>query len=160
MSTSKLSTLGANLREVRNEAEKNAKQYIKEAVEAFFEKNPTVMGFRWNQYIPGFNDGSPCLFTLGCVWLKTDAEFTEEEMEEFDGTYAFEDGFINLDECRNGDDTYTKGLTKELVDEAYDIWNGLAAIGDTLGEIFEHNATITVERGSDVFDVEEYDCGY
>ncbi len=37
---------------------------IREFFAPLFEANPTILGFRWQQYTPYFNDGEPCVFRV------------------------------------------------------------------------------------------------
>lgn len=62
---------------------------LKEAFGAFFEAHPLVKTIAWYQYVPSFNDGDPCEFTIGEVYFLPGhySEYCEdgwdyEEMEE------------------------------------------------------------------------------
>lgn len=66
---------------VLTELDDKRKQVLEESanlitarVMAFFKEHPEVEKIRWNQYIPSFNDGSPCLFTTSDVELKFEGE--------------------------------------------------------------------------------------
>jgi hypothetical protein len=36
--------------------------------------DPTIIEFGWTQYTPYFNDGEPCVFGAGDIWVRTDAD--------------------------------------------------------------------------------------
>ena len=67
----------------RKEVMGHAADLVTGRVVQFFNEHPEVEQIRWTQYIPGFNDGDPCLFSLGDVELKF---VGEEEFSDFDWT--------------------------------------------------------------------------
>lgn len=48
--------------------------------------DPTIHSFGWHQYTPYFNDGEPCVFSTGDVWIRTvdDVEKPEPSQEQVD----------------------------------------------------------------------------
>lgn len=46
----------------RRQIEKTAKSVFKEMSAEFFENNPAIRSFGWNQYTPYWNDGNTCTF--------------------------------------------------------------------------------------------------
>lgn len=63
-------------------------QAVKEYLQGFWEKNPSISGLRWSQYTPYFNDGDPCVFRVN------DVRFRFEDTPEDGGDY--EDGYEDL----------------------------------------------------------------
>lgn len=47
-----------------------------------FEKHPELQVITWNQYIPSFNDGEPCLFGMS-DWVACTSDFLESDKEKF-----------------------------------------------------------------------------
>ena len=53
------------------------------------------VGVKWTQYIPGFNDGDPCVFSLGEVLVRyNDIPGEDDEHPEGDN----EDGWVYVDD--------------------------------------------------------------
>lgn len=63
--------------------------------------DPTIHSFGWHQYTPYFNDGEPCVFSTGDVWIRTidDVEKPEPSQEQVDNLEklrdALHDGLIS-----------------------------------------------------------------
>ena len=51
------------------------------------------VGFKWTQYIPGFNDGNPCVFSTGETSVRY-SDIPEEEGEREDGWVSVEDQWV------------------------------------------------------------------
>lgn len=58
-------------------------QGIREAANKVFEENPQYNYIVWVQYIPSFNDGDACEFSIG----DAEAYETEEDFEEYNGDW-------------------------------------------------------------------------
>ena len=69
-------------KKIKAEGEKAVKSFFKE----YFEKRPDVYGVRWTQYTPYFNDGDPCVFSMGAVSVFP----TQADFEDDDDDYEFE----------------------------------------------------------------------
>lgn len=57
---------------------------------------PTIVEFGWTQYTPYFNDGEPCEFSVGCLWVRTAENKALEDagVEDYDH-YDLEVGYGN-----------------------------------------------------------------
>jgi len=77
----------------------------------FFAKHPEIKMLYWTQYTPYFNDGDPCLFSVGEVCISDDVEIEDyyesylegESIWDLEGTGMEEDfavvaSFINDNE--------------------------------------------------------------
>lgn len=56
----------------------------------------TIHSFGWCQHTPYFNDGDPCIFSAGELWVKTTEDVTSsksEGEEEGEGEYEELDGY-------------------------------------------------------------------
>lgn len=127
---------------------------LKERFKEIFDKNPEVEAFRWEQYVPAFNDGDPCVFTLTEVRMKL---FNKPD-EIYD-----EEGWVNLWDCYK----YETDSQGRMTDR---VW--LLEVGKTLGELekeltsnekvleiaFGANVEVTVDRNT--ITIEEYNCGF
>jgi hypothetical protein len=60
---------------------------------------PNVSAVRWRQWVPSFNDGDPCEFTMDKFYLRPGTALTtidtdpEDDADEDDGEYG--DGFVD-----------------------------------------------------------------
>ena len=54
----------------RTMVSKMGKEAVTEALEGLFEKYPDLIGVRWTQYTPYFNDGDACEFSIYSAAVK------------------------------------------------------------------------------------------
>jgi hypothetical protein len=106
-------------KKIKAEGETAMKAFFKD----YFEAHPEVYGVKWEQFVPYFNDGSACEFSLhGVYTFKTkDAFESEDSMYDNDGA----------EECYN--------------DEPYD---SLEKVEDILETVFGEHARVAVTRDS------------
>jgi hypothetical protein len=52
--------------------------------------DPTMKAFGWTQYTPYFNDGDPCVFSVGEPWFRT-VDDVKDKTSDGDGDYDDED---------------------------------------------------------------------
>ena len=108
-----------------------------------------VVGMMWHQYIPAFNDGDPCEFTLGDVyitsnkvvadaWLAEEAPDQDSYYDEYE--YSFSSGHPDGPEI---------GALRDPIDGHYE---------NVLRELFGYNTNIVVTPDRVV--QFEYECGY
>lgn len=65
------------------EAQEQAKQILHQGTKAYFEKyGDTVEQLFWNQYIPWFNDGDTCEFSVGDVYVVLRNDESEDKYSE------------------------------------------------------------------------------
>lgn len=79
---------------------------------------PDVSAVRWRQWVPGFNDGDPCEFTMGEFYLKPTTPLPEDPEDDADNdiydddddeTGEYGDGFRDVgDLTRVWDDNTSK----------------------------------------------------
>lgn len=131
--------------EMKNLMVEKGKPAIVELFKELFEKHPNVRAARWTQYIPGFNDGDPCEFSVGEVSVQLEAPSAEDVEEDFD-----EDSFVDTYEI---DDS-------SLTDDMDEISGVLSGNEDVLQTVFGNNAKVTITRDGEVEVDGDYDCGY
>jgi len=66
---------------IRIQQEKIKEDLIEYAKELISENND-VIGVCWKQYIPTFNDGEPCTFTVSQVAFVTSQKLNEDEIDQ------------------------------------------------------------------------------
>lgn len=124
---------------------------LKEAV-AINKDYPEVVQISWTQYTPSFNDGDPCVFSIGKVGFfdqKALDAFEEEEGGEISG-YHIEEYDISYD--------LPDGPMK---DRLYNFSNLVHELDDFIGAAFgTWGAQIDIDLKSGELTVSEYDCGY
>lgn len=160
---SNLDTLVGEVREFekkRKAVSKTAVPIIKAELKAFLEAHPEVDALRWQQYVPGFNDGDPCTFSLCDLQLRLleteeEQEDSEEDAEaEEDDEYEDEDSdeeWIDACSTEQIENKKLKAAFKKFSDR-------FAELEPILEEAFGSNAQITATRKK--ITVEDYDCGF
>jgi len=116
-----------------------------------------VVGIMWHQYIPGFNDGDPCEFTLGEVYMTSNQivadawlDGSEPDLEEaypgqeFD---YYDEGYYGR--TSSHPDGLEIGALRDSIDGHYE---------NVLREMFGYNTNIVVTPTRVV--QFEYECGY
>lgn len=127
---------------------------IKEYLAEFWNQNPDVLGLRWTQYTPYFNDGDPCVFHVHEV------SFRFVDTAEDAGDY--EDGYESL--WSFGYERYPD-LDYHARQEALDADTGYTALSNlnsiwqnnemTLLSVFGDHVRITADR--EKIEVDEYE---
>lgn len=51
--------------EIKKDTNKKLQTLMKDIFNNFFISNPEINGIKWAQFTPYFNDGEPCIFSLG-----------------------------------------------------------------------------------------------
>src|ERR1041385_483870 len=128
---------------LKKEIESQAKDALKDAAKEFFTKHPEVNALRWHQYVPGFNDGDPCLFTMGGLTVRFNDAAAEEEDDEDEDLGGFTSKY------------QIKG--KALKSDLEDLESLLAELDSCFQAAFGDNAEVTVTEKE--ITVSEYDCG-
>ena len=121
-----------------------------------------IEGIAWTQYVPSFNDGDPCTFTLGEVYLTfeplTEAmanwggHYLEEDEEEYGKWESY--GFFDYS-GGYGKENRKIIPGKEVAVEIQDFINGNP---DLMEKLFGSYSCILVTP--EEIKVEEYDCGH
>lgn len=121
------------------------KKLFMEAVNELFDEHKELMGIRWRQYTPYFNDGDTCVFRVGSLFIATkpvsELEKLEEDGEDDDmGDYG--DGFLS---------TYHFRENPALVEDIDSLENFMGHAEDCLQEMFDDHVVVTIERGKDPY---------
>lgn len=141
-------------KEKKAELSSQAEEVIKSYFNDLFESHPDLIAIRWNQYIPAFNDGDPCNFSLGTVYI-CDIEPSDisPDVHNCYDYFEFNEEYYIISDIY--DDKYYK---KPEYQWFRDLENFLEDMDSELEDLFGSNATVTVFRTS--IEIEEYDCGY
>lgn len=142
------------------EAQRELRDRMQEAFAAefdkFFAENPGFDAVSWTQYTPGFNDGEPCVFRLGSVWVKPVGVPLDSSDPEYDSDLhkdeaGWKDGYWSSYRAKKGE------MPEDVEDKlAWEMSQLLELLGITFGESSE--TTYSLKNG---FKVDRsYDCGY
>lgn len=99
-----LDELKDKIKETNKLLSEHAKKALDKAFADIFTKYPEVVGFKWHQYTPTFNDGDPCVFSV-CEpdYILYTKEFADKiPAEALDSKAVFIYNVSEVDE--NGDD--------------------------------------------------------
>jgi hypothetical protein len=145
----------------------NSKKTLK-MLKELIHSTPEVLAIRWSQYIPGFNDGEPCEFSINDLEIKFNPEYLpvntettyndrgeEEEDDHFVSGDYIDDFFNHQMDVINVEEI---SRLEKKVQLFYDMHNALSSHQDTLRTMFDDNSQITVTREG--IQKEKYDCGY
>jgi hypothetical protein len=133
---------------------------LQNVCDTFFNVFPEVKTIYWAQWIPGFNDGDPCVFSLG------DINFSPAQWDAIEGPYWGDPDYnYNGKDEKNELDNFVKysswknnELATPLQENILSIENFLISINDYLESTFGNNAFVRIHRNG--VETEDYDCGY
>jgi hypothetical protein len=132
----------------------SGEEIVKAVFNELFDNYPEVQACNWHQYIPSFNDGDPCEFTVGELHWQIDGVISkyapdDRSAEDYDGESKEEDPrWVSSWELKE----------TPLYDVVKVVESTLYRIEDCLEFAFDSNAEITVTRDS--ITVDEYYCGW
>jgi len=148
----------------------------------FFEQVPEVKYISWCQWVPGFNDGDPCVFRMGDFnFILADSLNEDDEpitVNDLLGeSYPFDNNSNLFQITREFGDWYKEKYPQDvekwnkelqeilgergpiIVEKIKEMQTILNQIPEDIYEnIFDSNASIVIEKGKT--HTEEYDCGY
>jgi hypothetical protein len=157
---------------------------VKGIFREFFATHPLVDRVVWTQYIPGFNDGEPCEFSIGscaCIHKREVLEElaayegkddphrvlfrkkAQEILEYLDDPESFEEGVYELG--NHFSDRLNEHGRKIPAGFEY-LFNQHFSVEkheDLMEQVFGPNQMITVTLGADgviTVETDDYDCGY
>jgi hypothetical protein len=170
----KKSPLAQKIKEVENKQkelkklEKVLSKDVLSEMKSIITSATGVEAIRWSQYIPGFNDGEPCEFSINDLEIKFHKKLsTAYKNEEISQDEEDEDnqGFISADEAesfikKNIDVMNFEDLKEaETQVEAMQKYHGvLVNLSDFLQNEFGANVQITLTKKG--IETEDYDCGF
>jgi len=149
----------SNIVKKKGEIQTQALALLKSTLKQLLIDIPEIEAVRWNQYIPGFNDGEPCEFSINAMQIKMQS-VSEKEMKEIENETGVADGFLSLDydiDILQYDDLEKK-YGKKLFKHIAKIQDTIYSLSDVLESEFGPNTEITVT--SKGIEVDDYDCSF
>lgn len=155
------------IRSELKKAEKSAAKDIMSLLKILMTDNPLLIGMRWNQYTPGFNDGDVCEFGVNGPQFKfADSVNPEEAAKDKNDEDYYDESWIDAGEYGDLDDKWFddkadilnhKEITalKKTVNEATAVFNKLTYMESELQSMFGDGVQITVTK--DGVETEDYD---
>lgn len=146
------------------------------SLQTIINSAPGVEAIRWQQWIPGFNDGDACEFTVGELEVKFSQELQKEykneentsavdEEEEDDVADEDENDFVSMWQLEqfvkkninvmNHDQIGILEYQHEALEK---LWGALSSMENELETRFGSGMQITVTKKG--VETEDYDCGY
>ena len=152
------------IREELRSAEKSASKDIMEMLKELMKSSPLLEAIKWQQWIPGFNDGDPCEFTIGELYFKLSDELCHKEKSE-DDEYDENSDFMVQSDIEDFVESQIDVLNhkqmtllKKSIKNAQKVFEHLTAMEDQLKEMFGVDMEITVTK--DGVETEDHNCGY
>lgn len=172
---SSLNEYSKKLKDLRKEINKEAKKLILISAKELFEKHERIKACGWAQYIPAFNDGDPCVFSL--TEFEVAIGFTNEDFEKYFSHLSKNDDYLEGEQDYNSEAgfLYIKNaiwfnvyemshehlkhyFDDQMINDLKDFMSGVYDIQSELESIFGSNARILITREG--LTVEDYDCGF
>lgn len=150
------------LREKLRSAEKSTAKDIMSILKAAMVNNPLLVGFRWQQYTPNFNDGDVCEFGIHGPYFKFDESVysVEKDPDADDPDHdSWLDAEYDLDKDWWNERTdlinhKNIAILKKTVKDMAKLFEKLSSMEDELKSMFDDGYEITVSI--DGVEVEEY----
>lgn len=119
----------------------------------------------WTAYIPSFNDGDPCTYRMGEVYLapiaKPEDDEDAENFEDSASNYTDVDGKEHVFSLDWGDpsteDLHAAGITKKAFAELKRAWKAIPEY--VVESAFGPDVAVAVKSDGSLL-VEDYYCGY
>jgi len=157
-----LQTLIDEYRAKRRELEaifyENGQDQMQKFFDEFFEKNPEVESIHWVQYTPYFNDGSPCVFSVGDMY----ATLKGDKVDGDEGSCLYLGDWVD-DHIKKGStwaieakEEYERAVSlvgsedrlREINEEVSSLERYIGSIEDFMCIIYDDHSMITVKPGS------------
>lgn len=137
----KLKKAQENIDELRRQMNEKFKEEFKPAMREWLASTPEIVGIRWRQYTPWFNDGDTCEFGMNDIYYKPAENVIEAE---YDGDY--DDGYLSPYQYRSIPALEAK--LRELTKLLY-------SFSDTFEVVFGDHVMVTIN--AEEIQVEEYE---
>jgi hypothetical protein len=153
-----INELRDKIKETNKLVSEHAKEALDKAFTDIFNKYPEVIGFKWQQYIPSFNDGDPCTFSVyDPDYILYTKEFADKiTAEDLASTnvyvYEFEDVEDNAEDSQILEDSGLEAEQVRSVSFYRDYNGGLDAADKEIKKLFSGDV-------EDIFE-EAYGDGY
>lgn len=142
---SELAQYQVQVKALKEETQEKMKALLAEMLQKFFTVCPEIQTITWYQYVPSFNDGDPCEFTMGSVEFSYELYGSDND-EGWDGDSFSVSGHINH-----------KNLDPVVYSACVAVSDTIRNMDDTLQAMLGDNLSIYVTRGG--IQTEEY-CDY
>lgn len=138
-------TFAAKIKEIEktiNAAKKEAKEAFSTELKELFVRYPDIKIIRWTQYIPSFNDGDACEFSIGEIIVSNYEDVSE--YGEWEGEESEPSDLVAY-------------VSNKDVDAITSFINSHA--GEEILE-FAFGVNVSVKVTADGITIDDYDCGY
>jgi hypothetical protein len=147
----------------------NAREMFTKGVMRLFEKHPDLKIIHWKQYVPSFNDGDPCTFSMydQCVNGVTESgSMTDDDMTDYldeddnAGDLEFVEQFQEAVQNFVRPVSYSEheAVLKQQYPWLAEVFDFLNAFSNDYETMFDSNAEVVITREG--VKVSEYYCGY
>ena len=139
-----LQELKNKIQESRKLIEENAESVIKSVFKQMFDENPELLCIRFVAYIPRFNDGEPCEYSVHSPDYITSENFTDEGIKDILEEAKSGQGYSFWSEFDGWNSKYNK------------YWNELHGLGNDIFQVvFGTDVEVIVLR--DQLIINDYD---
>lgn len=161
---SKLADLISQQAEMKRQFQAQAQELFKGMTKEFFDKNPGITAVTWVQYTPYFNDGEPCVFSVGDVSFTNASDPEDINYGEYEGEEEGAWAATNLTHVMNSDREWYRETREAIlaaggvdVESCDELSNAIMSseMEDVMLAMFGDHARIIATREG--FTVDEYE---
>lgn len=145
-----------SLKAAQDRLTEEAKEAMKTGLASLFARFPVIGSIQWTQYVPVFNDGEPCVFTVGEVEFHPDGgDGGEDSQLSYYQEYVKNEATGHYDPTNNYRDPR---MTPALEAAMRSVERFFSYNKKMLESSFGAGTKVVVTKDKVV--TEEYDCGY
>jgi len=151
----KLSDLNKIKSNISKKEELLSKQVLSE-MKSLMTRNPLLIGVRWVQFTPHFNDGEPCVFDMYGPEIKFDDSIIPHKEDDHNEGFV-DKHYLTKDFFEERVDIINVGQIKSLekaVKEVDQLYGYLYSMQDQVNAMFGDGYQVTITK--DGVEVEEY----
>jgi hypothetical protein len=153
-------------KKINNKIEKVYKEaketFVNDICEYSKENDLGISFITWTQYIPGFNDGDPCTFTVGEMYVGLTEE-TYDEVREKNEEYDYEEDWegIYSSYCLFEYKNNSRSFKTKKDEKIFNFLKEIESLDESVLEaIFGYDVKIIIDVKAKEVKTEDYDCGY
>ena len=116
-----INELKEKIKETNKLVSEHAKEVLDKAFADIFTKYPEVVGFKWKQYTPTFNDGDPCEFYLGEPdYILYTKEFADKVTVEVLNSEAY--AIVDIGDCDDDENENIIEIAELEAEQVKGVW--------------------------------------
>lgn len=152
-------SLLAKVREINTQREQLSKELfelIKKEIVSILKKYPEFIGIRWTQYVPGYNDGDTCFFTINEPEFISSISSDKQSFVQIGENYYPIVDLIKEWDSDKKKYIYPDPIEEDKVNTLNKITQVIYTIEDLLEEQFGSNAEVIITKEEIIVNTYDY----